>query len=100
MNNMSNFTRRQFARRAPGPLLLSLASRGSAAPAAPAAPGAVPSRIVLTWTGDPARTQAVTWRTEVAAASPQADRKSTRLNSSHLGISYAVFCLKKERQHS
>src|SRR5436853_4253374 len=24
-----------------------------------------------------------------------ADRKSTRLNSSHLGISYAVFCLKK-----
>src|SRR5262245_63897911 len=24
----------------------------------------------------------------------QADRKSTRLNSSHLGISYAVFCLK------
>src|SRR5436853_2831715 len=27
-------------------------------------------------------------------ASP--DRKSTRLNSSHLGISYAVFCLKKK----
>src|ERR1039458_575264 len=25
------------------------------------------------------------------------DRKSTRLNSSHLGISYAVFCLKKIR---
>src|SRR5258706_10224556 len=25
------------------------------------------------------------------------DRKSTRLNSSHLGISYAVFCLKKKR---
>src|ERR1039458_6128634 len=25
------------------------------------------------------------------------DRKSTRLNSSHLGISYAVFCLKKNR---
>src|SRR5205814_5353002 len=24
------------------------------------------------------------------------DRKSTRLNSSHLGISYAVFCLKKK----
>src|SRR5258705_2078128 len=24
------------------------------------------------------------------------DRKSTRLNSSHLGISYAVFCLKKQ----
>src|SRR5262245_64120255 len=26
----------------------------------------------------------------------QRDRKSTRLNSSHLGISYAVFCLKKK----
>src|SRR5256885_4356860 len=28
------------------------------------------------------------------------DRKSTRLNSSHLVISYAVFCLKKKKQHS
>src|SRR5256885_5449201 len=28
-----------------------------------------------------------------------ADRKSTRLNSSHLVISYAVFCLKKKRIH-
>src|SRR2546426_22369 len=27
------------------------------------------------------------------------DRKSTRLNSSHLVISYAVFCLKKKRVH-
>src|SRR5258705_2975192 len=26
----------------------------------------------------------------------EGDRKSTRLNSSHLGISYAVFCLKKK----
>src|SRR5437899_5721460 len=31
-------------------------------------------------------------RTELAQ-----DRKSTRLNSSHLGISYAVFCLKKKK---
>src|SRR5205814_9694922 len=30
-------------------------------------------------------------------ARPRPDRKSTRLNSSHLGISYAVFCLKKKR---
>src|SRR2546426_3831047 len=29
-----------------------------------------------------------------------ADRKSTRLNSSHLVISYAVFCLKKKRMPS
>src|SRR6266566_7170639 len=29
----------------------------------------------------------------------RADRKSTRLNSSHLVISYAVFCLKKKKQN-
>src|SRR5437899_4086432 len=29
---------------------------------------------------------------------PTLDRKSTRLNSSHLGISYAVFCLKKKKR--
>src|SRR5437899_4827076 len=28
------------------------------------------------------------------------DRKSTRLNSSHLGISYAVFCLKKKKNQT
>ena len=33
---------------------------------------------------------------EVAQTTP--DRKSTRLNSSHLVISYAVFCLKKKKQ--
>src|SRR5258705_5653234 len=31
---------------------------------------------------------------------PRQDRKSTRLNSSHLGISYAVFCLKKKKNRS
>src|SRR2546427_5949795 len=31
------------------------------------------------------------------AASPRSDRKSTRLNSSHSQISYAVFCLKKKK---
>src|SRR5207249_10691560 len=51
-------------------------------------------------------------RTVVGAAAPhgggaipsaQGDRKSTRLNSSHVSISYAVFCLKKKtknRKHS
>src|SRR5688500_19545526 len=29
---------------------------------------------------------------------PEVDRKSTRLNSSHLVISYAVFCLKKKKK--
>src|SRR3989442_6311306 len=32
----------------------------------------------------------------VAGAENQGDRKSTRLNSSHVRISYAVFCLKKK----
>src|SRR5258707_1952541 len=31
-------------------------------------------------------------------ASPWRDRKSTRLNSSHANISYAVFCLKKKKE--
>src|SRR5207253_7362094 len=32
-------------------------------------------------------------------ASERVDRKSTRLNSSHVAISYAVFCLKKKNNH-
>src|SRR2546427_8961774 len=35
---------------------------------------------------------------DAQVAQPQADRKSTRLNSSHSQISYAVFCLKKKKQ--
>src|SRR5437667_5709491 len=31
---------------------------------------------------------------------PTRDRKSTRLNSSHITISYAVFCLKKKKEDS
>src|SRR5690606_40214702 len=31
---------------------------------------------------------------------PQPDRKSTRLNSSHVKISYAVFCLKKKKKNN
>src|SRR2546430_12521614 len=34
-----------------------------------------------------------------AARGPARDRKSTRLNSSHSQISYAVFCLKKKNIH-
>src|SRR2546426_4193973 len=34
------------------------------------------------------------------AVRPPGDRKSTRLNSSHLVISYAVFCLKKKKKHT
>src|ERR1039457_7373785 len=35
-------------------------------------------------------------RKAIQTVSGEADRKSTRLNSSHLVISYAVFCLKKK----
>src|SRR3712207_8607882 len=43
------------------------------------------------------------WRSSIARtasrpASSASDRKSTRLNSSHANISYAVFCLKKKNQ--
>src|SRR5205814_9854144 len=61
--------------------------------------------------GRPAETRILTGRlhaTEAAAASDfetatklheaRIDRKSTRLNSSHLGNSYAVFCLKKKNR--
>src|SRR5256885_3301113 len=41
------------------------------------------------------------WRLILELASTRRrDRKSTRLNSSHLVISYAVFCLKKKKQGS
>src|SRR5258705_7326689 len=36
-------------------------------------------------------------RQEGGSSRSKLDRKSTRLNSSHLGISYAVFCLKKKK---
>src|SRR5262245_64969220 len=43
------------------------------------------------------RPRGSTSRPNSSGDAPRAeDRKSTRLNSSHLGISYAVFCLKKK----
>src|SRR5690625_1348410 len=38
--------------------------------------------------------------TKIKVAETKEDRKSTRLNSSHVAISYAVFCLKKKKQTS
>src|SRR3712207_6848911 len=49
------------------------------------------------------RERAVGRRTRLgdpAAAVRRGDRKSTRLNSSHANISYAVFCLKKKKKHT
>src|SRR5436309_8970846 len=38
-------------------------------------------------------------RLDVAVRDAARDRKSTRLNSSHVKISYAVFCLKKKKKN-
>src|SRR5947209_14372414 len=43
-------------------------------------------------------TSAAPLLTDRETAQRQGDRKSTRLNSSHANISYAVFCLKKKKQ--
>src|SRR5258705_9084472 len=43
------------------------------------------------------RTGHAEWWALPSACPVRSDRKSTRLNSSHLGISYAVFCLKKKK---
>src|SRR5438477_3196700 len=51
------------------------------------------------------RSLSIATRDKVSGRSPRtaaigcpADRKSTRLNSSHMSISYAVFCLKKKKK--
>src|SRR5256885_4934029 len=49
---------------------------------------------------DPGGASATAISASVTPGSPTRDRKSTRLNSSHLVISYAVFCLKKKRDPS
>src|ERR1035441_10894737 len=69
---------------------------------APLAPGRVRreggGRHALT-SNDPGLAPALDGMVEpTARGDPQSDRKSTRLNSSHLGISYAVFCLKKKNK--
>src|SRR5690554_7033166 len=53
---------------------------------------------LLTWTNDEGKS--TFWHSSahlMAEALEALDRKSTRLNSSHVRISYAVFCLKKKR---
>src|SRR2546430_3296665 len=62
-------------------------------------------RSLLTWHGWWMRQHARVLRGEVeqrveAAEASRRDRKSTRLNSSHSQISYAVFCLKKKKNAS
>src|SRR5690242_4364208 len=42
--------------------------------------------------------EAISWHVLEVASPSRSDRKSTRLNSSHMSISYAVFCLKKKKK--
>src|SRR2546430_5150825 len=46
------------------------------------------------------RSEDIRWNDRTASAIETQDRKSTRLNSSHSQISYAVFCLKKKKKTS
>src|SRR5262245_64467643 len=48
--------------------------------------------------GDPGPHSRTSSHHALSALPTPIDRKSTRLNSSHLGISYAVFCLKKKKK--
>src|SRR3712207_8995385 len=61
--------------------------------------GARPPRLLVGEVGAPDRGGglAVVAAVTVPAAVAARDRKSTRLNSSHANISYAVFCLKKKK---
>src|SRR5690606_41829338 len=67
----------------------SIAARGLDVPRQRVPPGAQRTRAT------PTRAGATLGRTSTSSSTPHSDRKSTRLNSSHVKISYAVFCLKK-----
>src|SRR5690606_31803821 len=54
------------------------------------------SVISLHGGGSPAAMKQEIWRNYPVGSKVELDRKSTRLNSSHVKISYAVFCLKKK----
>src|SRR5688572_32383668 len=63
----------------------------------PAAPGSVPDRVTSASVNP--NTGSLKTTSKVIVAAPVGDRKSTRLNSSHSQISYAVFCLKKKKKN-
>src|SRR5207253_6868284 len=53
-------------------------------------------KVACVWIGFAGAALVLSWRVDINAFSTHLDRKSTRLNSSHVAISYAVFCLKKK----
>src|SRR5690625_6297727 len=57
--------------------------------------GSLTGKIILLGDGTPAPTREMARRHDDEEIAE--DRKSTRLNSSHVAISYAVFCLKKKK---
>src|SRR5690625_6355963 len=76
------------------------------------APAAAPDRHIASYTSlptpaelceelplEPARAEQIARSREAVRAVLDGDRKSTRLNSSHVAISYAVFCLKKKTRN-
>src|SRR5256885_11373435 len=54
-------------------------------------------RSISPWARPMPSIAALEMRSQYSVMARPADRKSTRLNSSHLVISYAVFCLKKKK---
>src|SRR3989442_11363016 len=54
------------------------------------------SRTRATWSGS---LECDAHASASSSSEPDQDRKSTRLNSSHVRISYAVFCLKKKNKN-
>src|SRR3989442_15308554 len=60
------------------------------------APTAMPGIAIHNTTAHAVLSDSKTQFLEIAQATVLPDRKSTRLNSSHVRISYAVFCLKKK----
>src|SRR5690606_41888726 len=77
--------RRAAPPRPPGPWT----GRGGRGPAQPQHPGAQQP---------PSFEAGLLARTKALMKRPSIDRKSTRLNSSHVKISYAVFCLKNKKK--
>src|SRR5690606_41051309 len=67
-------------------------------PAGPASP--FPEAPPWEAAGDEGCTQCHFDGPPIRSSDALADRKSTRLNSSHVKISYAVFCLKKKKQET
>src|SRR5207249_5196518 len=58
-----------------------------------------PSSLHLRVAAEPASTRPISGWSSMRRR-PRRDRKSTRLNSSHVSISYAVFCLKKKNKNN